>query len=144
MIDYDMGWATLTSLTGYKDHDYLYVEDYDALPTVTFNYGQGPIRRLPSNRNFDSAQMMTDPWDGTRVHPITKKILKLCSWANKRKMFTVSATGSTPARDMFDYYNYLDDYNGNTYYCDYYLDYYFSSCDWSGSPRWTDQRQETV
>ena len=40
IIDYDMGWATLTSLTGYKDHDYLYVEDYDALPTVTFNYGQ--------------------------------------------------------------------------------------------------------
>ena len=39
-IDYDMSWATFTSLTGFKDHDYKYVEDFDAAPIVLFNYGQ--------------------------------------------------------------------------------------------------------
>ena len=39
-IDYDIGWATFTSITGYKDHDYAYIEDYDATPTILFNYGQ--------------------------------------------------------------------------------------------------------
>ncbi|MAT90984.1 MAG: hypothetical protein CME59_09075 [Halioglobus sp.] len=28
-VDYDLGFATLTSNTGYKDHDYYYNEDYD-------------------------------------------------------------------------------------------------------------------
>jgi iron complex outermembrane receptor protein len=39
-IEYDMGWATLTSLTGFKDHEYDYLEDYDASPIILFNYGQ--------------------------------------------------------------------------------------------------------
>jgi len=47
-IDFDLGFATLTSLTGYKDHDYSYVEDCDGLPTATFNYGRGMSRKLSS------------------------------------------------------------------------------------------------
>lgn len=31
-IDYDFDFATLTSNTGYKDHDYYYAEDYDGTP----------------------------------------------------------------------------------------------------------------
>ena len=31
-VDYDLGFATLTSNTGYKDHDYYYTEDYDGTP----------------------------------------------------------------------------------------------------------------
>ncbi|MEK9893241.1 MAG: TonB-dependent receptor plug domain-containing protein, partial [Pseudomonadales bacterium] len=31
-IDYDLGFASLTSNTGYKDHDYYYKEDYDGTP----------------------------------------------------------------------------------------------------------------
>ena len=31
-VDYDFGVATLTSNTGYKDHDYYYNEDYDGTP----------------------------------------------------------------------------------------------------------------
>ncbi len=37
-------------------------------------------------------------------------------------------------QDMFDYYNYLDAYNGDTYYCDYLLSYYFQGCTWTPSP----------
>lgn len=39
-IDYDLGFATLTSNTGYKDHDYFYNEDYDGTPLNINNYGQ--------------------------------------------------------------------------------------------------------
>ncbi len=39
-IDYDFDFATLTSNTGYKDHDYFYSEDYDGTPLSANNYGQ--------------------------------------------------------------------------------------------------------
>lgn len=38
-VDYDLDFATFTSNTGYKDHDY-YNEDYDGTPLVVNNYGQ--------------------------------------------------------------------------------------------------------
>ncbi len=39
-VDYDLDFATLTSLTGYKDHDYYYNEDYDGTPLSIVNYRQ--------------------------------------------------------------------------------------------------------
>jgi iron complex outermembrane receptor protein len=39
-IDYDFDFATLTSNTGYKDHDYFYEEDYDGTPLNYNNYRQ--------------------------------------------------------------------------------------------------------
>ncbi len=39
-IDYEMNWATLTSNTGYKDHDFYYNEDYDGTPLNINNYRQ--------------------------------------------------------------------------------------------------------
>jgi len=41
-IDYDLGFASLTSNTGYKDHDYYYNEDYDgtALNLETYRQDQ--------------------------------------------------------------------------------------------------------
>lgn len=38
LINYDLGFATLTSNTGYKDHDYFYKEDYDGTPLVINNF----------------------------------------------------------------------------------------------------------
>lgn len=37
-VDYDLGFATLTSNTGYKDHDYYYSEDYDGTPLKINNF----------------------------------------------------------------------------------------------------------
>ena len=37
-INYDLGFATLTSNTGYKDHDYHYKEDYDGTPLSINNF----------------------------------------------------------------------------------------------------------
>lgn len=39
-FDYDLGFATLTSNTGYKDHEYFYSEDYDGTPLNINTYGQ--------------------------------------------------------------------------------------------------------
>jgi iron complex outermembrane receptor protein len=39
-VDYDFDFATLTSNTGYKDHDYYYQEDYDGTPLHANDYGQ--------------------------------------------------------------------------------------------------------
>ncbi len=39
-IDVDLGFATLTSLTGYKTHTYDYAEDFDGLPISVNDYNQ--------------------------------------------------------------------------------------------------------
>lgn len=39
-VDYDFDAFTLTSNTGYKDHDYFYTEDYDGTPISINNYHQ--------------------------------------------------------------------------------------------------------
>lgn len=37
---WDLGSVTVTSTTGYTDHSYLYIEDFDGLPTQGFEYQQ--------------------------------------------------------------------------------------------------------
>ncbi len=39
-VDYDFDGLTLTSNTGFKDHDYFYTEDYDGTPLTINNYQQ--------------------------------------------------------------------------------------------------------
>jgi len=39
-INWDLGFATLTSLTGYKDHNFQYAEDFDGLPFSANDYAQ--------------------------------------------------------------------------------------------------------
>lgn len=39
-ISYELDWATLSSNTGYKDHDFFYTEDYDGTPLNINNYQQ--------------------------------------------------------------------------------------------------------
>ncbi len=39
-IEHDLGWATLTSLTGYRDHEYRYAEDFDGTPLRINDYAQ--------------------------------------------------------------------------------------------------------
>ena len=39
-LDFDLGGATLTSLTGYKDHEFFYSEDFDGTPLRINDYQQ--------------------------------------------------------------------------------------------------------
>ena len=39
-LNIDLGFATLTSLTGYRDHNYQYAEDYDGTPYGANDYAQ--------------------------------------------------------------------------------------------------------
>ncbi len=133
LLDVDLGWATLTSMTGYKDHDYSYVEDYDGLPTITFNYGQDQSGdyfeqelRLASTSEgpldwYTGASFYKEDIDTVFLGQQAEDVYCLGYWFNT-------------CSDLFDYYNGLDSYYGQTFYCDYYLDYYFGSCSWTPSP----------
>lgn len=39
-LNYDFGFATFTSLTGYQDHEYFYIEDFDGSPLQIADYLQ--------------------------------------------------------------------------------------------------------
>lgn len=40
LVEHDLGFATLSSITGYKDHTYNYAEDFDGTPLRINDYGQ--------------------------------------------------------------------------------------------------------
>ncbi len=136
-LDYDLDWATFTSLTGYKDHDYRYVEDYDGSPIVIFNYGQDQ-----EGDYFEQEFRLTSNTDGplswyAGVSFYEENIDTVFLGQQAEDAYCAGywfASGATSCQEVFDYYNYLDSYYGNTYYCDYYLDYYFGTCAWTGSP----------
>ena len=39
-LDYDLGFATLTSITGYRDHDFSYAEDFDGTSVLLSSFAQ--------------------------------------------------------------------------------------------------------
>mgnify|MGYP001812556846 FL=1 len=136
-IDYAMEFATFTSLTGFKDHDYKYVEDFDGSPIERFNYGQDQTGdyfeqefRLTSNNDgplswYAGVSFYQENIDTVFLGQQAEDAYCSGYWYY---------SGASGCQDVFDYYNYLDAYNGDTYYCDYYLSYYFGSCTWTGSP----------
>ena len=136
-IDYRMDWATFTSLTGFKDHDYKYVEDFDGSPIVLFNYGQDQTGdyfeqefRLTSNSDsplswYAGVSFYEENIDTIFLGQQAEDAYCAGYWFY---------SGATTCQEVFDYYNYLDSYYDQTYYCDYYLSYYFGTCTWTGTP----------
>jgi len=59
LMDYDMGFAMLSSVSHYKDHDYEYGEDYDGLPITLFEYEQDQ-----SGDYFETELRLTSQGDG--------------------------------------------------------------------------------
>jgi len=138
-IDYDMEWATFSSLTGFKDHDYAYVEDFDGSPLELFNYGQDQ-----EGDYFEQEFLLTSNADGplswyAGVSYYQEDIDTTFLGQGDEDAYCVGYwayyynTSATSCQDVFDYYNYLDTYYGTTYNCDYILDYYFGSCNWTPS-----------
>lgn len=135
-IEHELSFATFTSLTGFKDHDYSYVEDFDASPIILFNYGQDQTGdyfeqefRLTSNNDgplswYAGVSFYKENIDTTFLGQQSEDAYCAGYWYY---------SGYQTCEDIFYYYNYLDYYYAQTYYCDYYLDYYFGSCSWTPS-----------
>ncbi|MDX1498333.1 MAG: TonB-dependent receptor, partial [Woeseiaceae bacterium] len=142
-IDYDLGWGTFTSLTGFKDHDYGYMEDFDASPFVLFNYGQEQEGdyfeqefRLTSNSDgplswYAGASYYSEDIDTIFLGQQAEDVYCAGYWYY---------SGANTCEDVFYYYNYLDAYYATyyndpyfSYYCDYYLTPYFGTCTWTGT-----------
>ena len=126
-IDYDLGWATFTSLTGYKDHDYTYVEDYDGSPIVLFNYGQDQ-----DGDYFEQEFRLTSQSDGplswyAGVSYYEEDIDTVFLGQQEEDAYCTGYWYYT-CQDLFDYYNAAG------YPYDYYLYYYFGSYTWTASP----------
>ncbi|MCH8134939.1 MAG: TonB-dependent receptor [Proteobacteria bacterium] len=132
-IDYDMGWGTFTSVTGFKDHEYDYVEDFDGSPLVLFNYGQDQ-----EGDYFEQEFRVTSSTEGplswyAGASYYKEDIDTIFLGQQEEDVYCLGYWYNT-CQDMFDYYNYLDSYYGNTYYADNLLSYYFGSATWTPSP----------
>jgi iron complex outermembrane recepter protein len=129
LIDYDMNWATFTSITGYKDHKYDYMEDFDGSPIILFNYGQDQEGdyfeqefRLTSNNDgplswYAGASFYQEDIDTVFLGQQAEDAYCLAYWFDT-------------CQGVFDYYNYY--YYGGAYA--YVLDEYFGTYTWTPSP----------
>lgn len=117
-INYDLGFATLTSNTGYKDHDYYYKEDYDGTPLTISNF-----QFQQSGEYFQQELRLSSNTDGP---------LGWYAGVSYYEEDLDARFDNVGAEDlMCQYYlNYYADYYGYDFYTgcsDYYYDFYPSS-----------------
>ncbi|HWM26840.1 MAG TPA: TonB-dependent receptor, partial [Woeseiaceae bacterium] len=126
LLDYDLGGATFTSITGYKDHKYQYMEDFDGAPIVLFNYGQDQ-----EGDYFEQEFRVTSTTDG----PLSwyagasyyQEDIDTVFLGQQAEDAYCQAYWFYSCQDLFDTYNGL----GGDYA--YYLYYYFGTYTWTPS-----------
>lgn len=133
-IEHDLGWGTFTSLTGFKDHDYAYVEDYDGSPLNLFTYGQDQKGdyfeqefRLTSNSDgplnwYAGVSFYKEDLDTTFLGQMAEDAYCVGYWGYYANYYYPGSY--TTCESVVDYYNYLgppDDDAYNAYYAYYYL-----------------------
>ena len=110
-VDYDFENMSLTWSTGYKDHDYLYIEDYDATPINAETYKQDQ-----EGNYFQTELRLTSNTDG----PL--------SWyagvSYYREEIDVIFTSTSDEEAMCAYYGYYYGVYNCTDYFDYWQYYY--------------------
>jgi len=137
-VDYDFGFATLTSLTGYKDHDFDYVEDFDGLPLILNSYSQDQNGdyfeqelRLVSNSEGPLNWYAGVSYYKEHIDAKFKQEMSEDLWCSVYWTYY-----DTSCEDLFAYYkDYAADYPDGEY-VQYFLDY-FGTFDWEGSPTGT-------
>ena len=150
-IDYDTAWGTFTSITGFKDHTYDYIEDYDATPIVIFNYAQDQEGdyfeqefRLTSDSDgplswYAGVSYYQENIDTIFLGQVSEDAYCAAYWYATTEAYGVPLT----CENMFYYYNLFDatyyipsPLYGYAYLCEgpYGLQYYMGSCTWTGSP----------
>ncbi len=126
-VNYDLGWGTLTSLTGYKDHDYEYTEDFDATAITIFNYEQ-----IQSGDYFEQEVRLTSDYDG----PLNwyagasyyREEIDTEFLGQQDEDLYCNVYWGDDCQGVFDYYN--NAYGGAYAYV---LDDYFGTYDWTPS-----------
>lgn len=126
-INVDTQFGAFTSLTGYKDHDYGYTEDYDAVALRIFDYEQDQ-----SGTYFEQEFRLTSDNEGPLSwyagasfyqEDIDSRFL-----GRQDEDIYCSVYWGDTCQGLFDYYNYL-----GAPYTDY-LTYYFGTTTWTPSP----------
>ncbi|WP_241263219.1 TonB-dependent receptor [Parahaliea mediterranea] len=128
-VNYDLGWATLTSLTGYKDHDYHYTEDFDATAITIFNYEQ-----IQSGEYFEQELRLTSQNEGmfnwyAGVSYYREEIDTEFLGQQDEDLYCNVYWGQA-CEDVFDYYNNI--YYDGAYA--YILYDYWGTYQWTPSP----------
>ena len=149
-IDFETSWGTLTSITGFKDHDYKYIEDYDASPLQMFDYEQVQEGdyfeqefRLTSNSDgplswYAGVSMYEEDLDTVFRGVQAEDIYCAAYWPAYGSYYDYVNYEyvyyhSTTCQGTFDTYNYWDYYYDNTFYADNYLIPYFGTDTWTPS-----------
>lgn len=123
-LNYDLGFATLTSLTGYKDHDYGYTEDFDATTLTIFNYEQ-----VQDGEYFEQELRLTSDTEGplswyAGVSYYREEINTEFLGQQAEDVYCNVYWGDT-CQGVFDYYNSID--------AAYVLEYYWGTSNWTPS-----------
>jgi len=115
-IDYDLGFAQLTSNTGYKDHDYYYNEDYDGTPLHMESY-----RQDQTGEYFQQELRLTSQAEGplqwyAGVSYYREDIDTEFTFAGEEDLFC----------QYYGYYYWEQNFDGCTDLYNYYAEYYGS------------------
>lgn len=137
-LDYDLEFATLTSLTGYRDHTFDYAEDFDGLPIVLNSYAQDQDGdyfeqelRLVSNGDGPLSWYAGVSYYEEHIDATFRQEMAEDTWCS------VYWTGyDSTCQDLFDYYQGYAAYYPDGEYVQYFYDY-FGTFDWEGSPTGT-------
>ena len=124
-ITIDLAFGTFTSLTGFKDHEYAYTEDYDATILRIYDYVQDQ-----EGTYFEQEFRLTSHTDGpldwyAGVSFYDEDIDSRFMGRQDEEIYCNVYWGAT-CQGLFDYYNYIG-------YADL-LHYYFGTNTWTPSP----------
>jgi iron complex outermembrane receptor protein len=103
LLDYDLGFATLSSLTSYKDHDYEYGEDFDGFPIRLADYEQ-----IQEGQYFEQELRLASNSEG----PLSWYVGASYYQEDIETTFGNIRNEDTYCDAYFNYYNYV--YYGNT------------------------------
>ncbi|MAT83993.1 MAG: TonB-dependent receptor [Gammaproteobacteria bacterium] len=127
-VNYDLPWGTFTSLTGFKNHDYHYTEDFDATALTIFNYEQ-----IQDGEYFEQEFRITSDTDGmfswyAGASYYEEDIDTRFLGQQDEDLYCNVYWGDT-CQGVFDFYN---NYYGGAYA--YVLQDYFGTYTWTPSP----------
>lgn len=137
-VDYDLDFATFTSITGYRDHTFDYAEDFDGLPIVLNSYAQDQDGdyfeqelRLVSNGDGPLSWYAGASYYKENIDADLKQEMGEDLWCSVYWTYE-----DTTCQDVFDYYKGYAAYYPDGEYVQYFYDY-FGTFDWQGSPTGT-------